>query len=101
MLDDVYLQNNTLTTIIKINQNENRQQRKLTCKLFSGHPALRARHVRFPITKPAAQRWLEHMRAAVDEVGIKGDTKEKFLEFVTEVAFFLQNIDEEGNRIYG
>jgi truncated hemoglobin YjbI len=66
-----------------------------------GHPALRARHVRFPITKPAAQRWLEHMRAAVDEVGIKGDTKEKFLEFVTEVAFFLQNIDEEGNRIYG
>jgi truncated hemoglobin YjbI len=57
--------------------------------------------VRFPITKPAAQRWLEHMRAAVDEVGIKGDTKEKFLEFVTEVAFFLQNIDEEGNRIYG
>jgi len=41
------------------------------------------------------------MRAALDDVGIQGDTKEKFLEFVTEVAFFLQNIDDDGNRIYG
>jgi hemoglobin len=32
-----------------------------------GHPRLRMRHVTFPIDAAAADRWLAHMRAALDE----------------------------------
>jgi hemoglobin len=33
-----------------------------------GHPQLRLRHLRFPIDTVARDRWLLHMRAAVDAV---------------------------------
>jgi truncated hemoglobin YjbI len=65
-----------------------------------GHPALRARHARFPITKEFAARWIGHMSAALDEVGIAGDTADRLMEFFTDTAFFLQNLDEAGGRIY-
>jgi len=65
-----------------------------------GHPALRARHVKFNIPKPAADRWLQHMTAAMDDVKIPQDTKEKMLEFFNHVANFLQNINDDGSRIY-
>jgi hemoglobin len=35
-----------------------------------GHPRLRMRHAPFPIDGEARERWLAHMLAAVDEVGI-------------------------------
>jgi hemoglobin len=35
-----------------------------------GHPRLRMRHAPFPIDDEARERWLAHMLAAVDEVGI-------------------------------
>jgi len=65
-----------------------------------GHPALRARHAKFNITKPAADRWLQHMTAAVEEVKIPQDAKEKMLEFFNHTAYFLQNIDDDGSRLY-
>jgi len=65
-----------------------------------GHPALRARHARFKITKEAADRWLKYMREALAEV-IKDDvTRTKLDEFFTHVAYFLQNIDADGARMY-
>lgn len=65
-----------------------------------GHPALRARHVKFPITKRAAERWLEHMSAALEEVGIEGEYREALMEFFTDTAFFLQNLDDNNERLY-
>ncbi|KXS19376.1 hypothetical protein M427DRAFT_52814 [Gonapodya prolifera JEL478] len=41
-----------------------------------GHPALIARHAPFTVTLPAAERWLEHMRAALDEVATPGEIPE-------------------------
>jgi hemoglobin len=35
-----------------------------------GHPRLRMRHNPFPIDQDARDRWLAHMLAAIDEVGI-------------------------------
>jgi len=65
-----------------------------------GHPALRARHARFKITKEAADRWLKYMREALAEV-VKDDvTRTRLDEFFTHVAYFLQNINEDGTRLY-
>jgi len=41
--------------------------------LFStrkGHPALRGRHVKFPITKKYADLWLHYMSEALSDIGI-------------------------------
>jgi truncated hemoglobin YjbI len=65
-----------------------------------GHPALRARHAQFPITKRAADRWLEHMTATLDELEIEGVQREAMLEFFTDTAYFLQNLDEHNQRLY-
>jgi truncated hemoglobin YjbI len=66
-----------------------------------GHPALRARHARFPITRDRATHWLELMREAMVEVGIPQDAREQLDEFLTHAAYFMQNIAEDGSRIYG
>lgn len=62
---------------------------------------MRGRHVKFSITKPAADKWLGYMNQALDEVKIEGDMKAKLFEFFTDVAYFLQNVNEDGSRIYG
>lgn len=36
-----------------------------------GHPRLRMRHMPFPVDSEASQRWLGHMLAAIDAVGIE------------------------------
>jgi hemoglobin len=36
-----------------------------------GHPRLRMRHATFPIDDQLRERWLGHMVAAIDEVGIE------------------------------
>lgn len=65
-----------------------------------GHPALRARHARFNIERRHAEKWLGYMREAMVEVGIPEDIRERMDEYFTDVAYFMQNVDEEGNRIY-
>lgn len=65
-----------------------------------GHPALRARHARFSITHAHAEKWLGYMRQAMIDVGIPEETRKRMDEFFTDVAFFLQNVDENGNRMY-
>src|SRR5438552_4835961 len=47
-----------------------------------GHPALRSRHAGFSITARAAERWLAHMRASMEAVGIPADAREKLDEFL-------------------
>lgn len=65
-----------------------------------GHPALRARHKRFHITREYVERWLGYMREAMDEVGIPQDAKQRIDAFLTDTGHFMQNVDEQGNRIY-
>ena len=60
-----------------------------------GPPALRARHARFSITRPMVERWLAHMRAAMEEVHIPEDLRAPMDGFFTETAHFLQNSDGE------
>ncbi len=65
-----------------------------------GHPALRARHARFHIERRHAEKWLGYMREAMKEVGIPDDIRERMDEYFTDVAYFMQNVDDEGKRIY-
>lgn len=62
-----------------------------------GHPALRARHVKFAITAARAEQWLEHMRLALDDVGIEGEQAEALMEFFQHTAHFLVNREEAQN----
>lgn len=48
-----------------------------------GHPRLRARHFAFPIGGPEPDRWLLHMRAAIDESGAPADLCERLHDYVT------------------
>jgi truncated hemoglobin YjbI len=59
------------------------------------------RHVKFSIERRGADRWLQYMGEALDEVKIEGDLKTKMSEFFHDVAYFLQNVNEDGSRIYG
>lgn len=65
-----------------------------------GHPALRARHAPFRITAELALHWLEHMRAAMAEVGITGETAAALDEYFADTAIFLVNTDEQGNSLF-
>lgn len=58
-----------------------------------GHPALIARHAPFDVSPKAADRWLEHMRAALDELeGAGRITKEErqpLDDFLAHTVWFL------------
>lgn len=63
-----------------------------------GHPRLRFRHLRFPITKRHAEAWLSNMKAAMDEVGLAGRTREEFFARLTITAFHMVNTDNENEE---
>jgi truncated hemoglobin YjbI len=65
-----------------------------------GHPALRARHARFQITRQHAERWLGHMRAAMQDADLPEDARVRLDEFLTDTAYFMQNVGEDGSRLY-
>lgn len=56
-----------------------------------GHPRLRRRHVGFPITPDAAQRWAVHMRAAVREQGWPAAAEQQVLGYVDRATPTLIN----------
>lgn len=61
-----------------------------------GHPRLRMRHAPFAVTPTAAQHWLRHFRAALDEVGLTAEQDAQFWDYVTHAAQFMVNTPEEG-----
>ncbi|KAI4379918.1 hypothetical protein MLD38_006155 [Melastoma candidum] len=64
-----------------------------------GHPALIGRHRPFPVTHRAAERWLHHMRLALDNTPeIDPDSKTKMMNFFRHTAFFLVAGDELKNQ---
>lgn len=56
-----------------------------------GHPRLRMRHAPFPVTPEAAQRWVEHMSAAVREQGWPPQAEAHVLSYVARATPTLIN----------
>ena len=60
-----------------------------------GHPRLRMRHAAFPIDARARDRWLTHMRAALDDQGLPPEQEAVLWQYLQGAAFGLQNRTEE------
>jgi len=56
-----------------------------------GHPRLRMRHAPFRITPAAAERWLTHFRAGLDEVALPPELDAQFWAYVQHAARFMVN----------
>jgi hemoglobin len=59
-----------------------------------GHPRLRARHFPFSIDTEARDRWLLHMRAAIDASGACAAEREELHRYMTLAADAMRNVDE-------
>jgi hemoglobin len=59
-----------------------------------GHPRLRMRHAPFAVTPSARDRWLELMRAALDEVGMAPDRDQEIWTYLVMAAHSMVNTDE-------
>ena len=59
-----------------------------------GHPRLRMRHAPFAVTPTARDRWLELMRAALDEVGLEPDRDQEIWTYFVMAAHSMVNTDE-------
>lgn len=60
-----------------------------------GHPRLRMRHAPFRIDALARDRWLVHMRSAVDAVDPPADAKAALLEYLGYAAESMRNVEAE------
>jgi hemoglobin len=59
-----------------------------------GHPRLRARHFPFSIGALERDRWLVHMREAIDGSDAPEDAKERLHRYVTMAADAMRNRDD-------
>ena len=58
-----------------------------------GHPRLRMRHFPFSIGPAERDRWLVHMRAAIDNVEAPDEVRTRMHEYVTMGAEAMRNRD--------
>ena len=56
-----------------------------------GHPRLRMRHMPYAITPAQRDRWLHHMLAAVDTLGLEGQHDAELRAYVTRAADSMIN----------
>lgn len=56
-----------------------------------GHPRLRMRHMPFRIGPRERDRWLEHMKSALDDAQIPTPAREAMWEYFMHTANFLVN----------
>ncbi len=56
-----------------------------------GHPRLRMRHAPYDVTPAAAERWLVHFRAGLDEADLSAEQHQQFWDYVTHAAQFMVN----------
>ena len=56
-----------------------------------GHPRLRMRHAEFPITPEARDKWLDHMRKAVDSIRLSPELDEELWEYLVDAAYAMVN----------
>ncbi len=66
-----------------------------TYNLERGHPRLRARHFPFWIGPAARERWLLHMRRAVEVSEAPPDAKARLSGYFAGAAVALQNQDDD------
>src|SRR5947208_1000796 len=59
-----------------------------------GHPRLRMRHAPFAVTPSARDRWLGHMRAALDEIALTPERDEEIWTYMVMAAHSMVNTDE-------
>ena len=59
-----------------------------------GHPRLRARHFPFSIGAAARDRWLLHMRAAIDASDAGPQEREELHGYMTLAADAMRNVEE-------
>ncbi|WP_229382012.1 globin [Microbacterium schleiferi] len=59
-----------------------------------GHPRLRMRHAPFHVNPDARDRWLAHMRAALDEVGLSPLHEETLWDYLSRAAHAMVNTFE-------
>jgi len=62
-----------------------------------GHPRLRARHFPFAIGPAARDRWLAHMRAAIDESGAPDDVRGELHDYMTMAAEAMRNREDDAS----
>ncbi len=60
-----------------------------------GHPRLRMRHAPYKVNPDARDRWLAHMRAAVDSLGLAPADESQLWDYLERAAFSLINTFEE------
>lgn len=60
-----------------------------------GHPRLRLRHAPFAVNPDARDRWLMHMRAALDTLGLAPLPKAELWDYLERAAHSLVNTFEE------
>lgn len=63
-----------------------------------GNPMLRRRHFPFVIGREGAERWLEHMRAALEEVGAEAALGEEVMQRLEPLAYHMVNEGENVPR---
>ena len=56
-----------------------------------GHPRLRMRHAPFKVNPDARDRWLQHMRAAVDELGLSPLHEATLWDYLQRAAHAMVN----------
>jgi hemoglobin len=56
-----------------------------------GHPRLRMRHHPFPVTGAMRDRWLTHMRAALDDAGLAPADETTLWDYLERAAHSLVN----------
>jgi hemoglobin len=59
-----------------------------------GHPRLRARHFPFAIGTAERDRWLVHMRAAIDASDAPADARSRLHEYMTMAAEAMRNRED-------
>ena len=59
-----------------------------------GHPRLRMRHVAYHIDPAARDRWLRHMRTAIDEVGLSPLHEATLWDYLERAAYAMVNTFE-------
>ena len=60
-----------------------------------GHPRLRMRHVAFKVNPAARDRWLGHMRASLDELGLPPLQDATLWDYLERAAHSLVNTFED------
>lgn len=60
-----------------------------------GHPRLRMRHQPFKVNPEARDRWLGHMKTAVDELGLAELDRQMLWDYLERAAFSMVNTFED------